>query len=221
MANHLPDMARLPCGPRAAAANCCNRFTSACSAASASLPMRRARSTRRRWSRWCRIRDCGKCCERPRAWPRCFAARPAALRWAMTPRRRSWSYEQRLVLLPPALLDDTSALSAAARWGHEAAVSALPLHAVVQHGAALIADLPDAARELLVTLLPTRRGTGPGPDCRRRPSRRRAGGLAGWMLRSAAVCRPVGPCTIRRRTAAADQSASWLPAATAGWRSTP
>ncbi len=62
--------------------------------------------------------------------------------------------EHGLILLPPALLDDASALAAAARWGLEAAVGSVPLDAVVRHGAVLIADLHEGARALFLALLP-------------------------------------------------------------------
>lgn len=69
--------------------------------------------------------------------------------------------EPGLILLPPALLDDAAALSAAARWGLETAHAANELSAqgsafvaALRHGAALIADLPQVSRQLMLALLP-------------------------------------------------------------------
>jgi hypothetical protein len=69
--------------------------------------------------------------------------------------------ESGLILLPPVLLDDGSALAAAARWGLEAAharengpVGKIGLAALVRHGRALVGNLPTDSRELLLSLLP-------------------------------------------------------------------
>ncbi|MFC3612443.1 ParB N-terminal domain-containing protein [Lutimaribacter marinistellae] len=66
-----------------------------------------------------------------------------------------------LLLLPPSLLASASAMSAAARWGMEAAFAiqaggAGPrrLAALVRHGAALIAQLEQADRSLLLSTQP-------------------------------------------------------------------
>lgn len=70
-----------------------------------------------------------------------------------------------LLLLPPALLGSSGALGAAARWGFEAAIllagRALPpdrlmaaLAATLRHGAALVHQLGEAERALIVDLLP-------------------------------------------------------------------
>jgi hypothetical protein len=71
----------------------------------------------------------------------------------------------RLLVLPPALLDSTGALAAAARWGLEASfllgaglTSARQARdaasAVLRHGAALIESLGEFDRQLLLDLLP-------------------------------------------------------------------
>ncbi|MGA8550827.1 MAG: hypothetical protein WB678_11380, partial [Stellaceae bacterium] len=70
-----------------------------------------------------------------------------------------------LLLLPPALLGSSGALGAAARWGFEAAIllagPPLPpdrlmaaLAATLRHGAALVHQLGEAERDLIVDLLP-------------------------------------------------------------------
>ena len=70
-----------------------------------------------------------------------------------------------LLLLPPLLLGSSSALAAAARWGLEAAhffaSGSLPrsclgraLACTLQHGAALLRELPDHERGLVLGLLP-------------------------------------------------------------------
>ncbi len=93
-----------------------------------------------------------------------------------------------LLLLPPALLGSSGALGAAARWGFEAAIllagPPLPpdrlmaaLAATLRHGAALVRQLGEAERDLIVDLLPPAVAAALGDD----PGSPVAAELLGWQ----------------------------------------